>query len=477
MALGTPPKMGEGATVAGPEGAHVHAGGEAAERVPRVRQRHVERVDPADPDVGEDSALLAPVDLGLRPGDHLEPAVQPRQGAVIAGADLGGDPRPGLRDIHLHPLVVAGEAVLGGQPLVDHARPQPDVTAQPGVHHAHERCDRQRLRPLARRRGRRHRRGVRGQVLLDRLPVVPGHPGDLRDTHACLTQRAETTNVHPRLRIQDHVRRSPFGLVCLPADKPKGDQQSQRDRQRLAETQDVRPYTARDVRSYADTCTCPTPRRTSRPSPTRSTRARPNTATGPTSSRRWTTSPAESSTPSTRSESAATQSLYGRPTTAAIRPTGCRPVTRTRSAAYGTDSGGHGAARCSPRLRARTGPRASSAGRARCRPERSATNSCTRSTCSPPWCAPAVAPCRRTARSTGWTCAASCSATPRTPAGTPSYACRATGCRRSSGGNGRSICSSRTTSIPPGPPTAFRTCTTWSGTRARSTRSTSRTPG
>jgi arylsulfatase A-like enzyme len=142
-----------------------------------------------------------------------------------------------------------------------------------------------------------------------------------------------------------------------------------------------------------------------------------------------------------------------------------------------TDFRAHGAAGCSPRWRARTGPRASSAGRARCPRARSATSSCTRSTCSPPWCSPAAAPCRRTARSTGWTCAASCSATPRARAGTPSCACRATGCRRSSGGSGRPTCSSRTTFIRPGAPTTSRTSTTWSGTRVRSTRSTSRTPG
>ena len=49
------------------------------ERVPRVRQRHVERVHLADADVGEQVALVAPVDLGLRAGDDLEPAMHPDQ--------------------------------------------------------------------------------------------------------------------------------------------------------------------------------------------------------------------------------------------------------------------------------------------------------------------------------------------------------------------------------------------------------------
>jgi hypothetical protein len=36
-------------------------------------------------------------------------------------------------------------------------------------------------------------------------------------------QHAETTDVHPGLLIQDHEQRSPFGLVFLAVDEPKGD--------------------------------------------------------------------------------------------------------------------------------------------------------------------------------------------------------------------------------------------------------------
>ena len=60
----------------------------------------------------EDVALVSPVDLGLRARDHLEPAVQPGQRVVVVLGELGRDPRPGLGQEHLHPLVVAGEGVL-----------------------------------------------------------------------------------------------------------------------------------------------------------------------------------------------------------------------------------------------------------------------------------------------------------------------------------------------------------------------------
>ena len=63
----------------------------------------------------QDLAFVAPVDLGLRAGDHLEPAMQPVQ-ARLAVARLG-QPLAGLGDIELDPLVVPVEAVLGDQPL------------------------------------------------------------------------------------------------------------------------------------------------------------------------------------------------------------------------------------------------------------------------------------------------------------------------------------------------------------------------
>lgn len=51
----------------------------------------MERIDVADADVGEEAAFLAPVDLGLRPRQHLEPAMQPLQRIVISVGELGGD--------------------------------------------------------------------------------------------------------------------------------------------------------------------------------------------------------------------------------------------------------------------------------------------------------------------------------------------------------------------------------------------------
>ncbi|WP_349252355.1 hypothetical protein [Streptomyces virginiae] len=96
------------------ERGQVLAGGEAAERVPRTGQDHVERVHLLDPDVGEDAALIAPVDLVLAAGSDFEVAVQPRQ--VLIEAEFGAATRPSLGNIHFHPLVVALEAVLVDQP-------------------------------------------------------------------------------------------------------------------------------------------------------------------------------------------------------------------------------------------------------------------------------------------------------------------------------------------------------------------------
>ena len=207
-----PTEVGERAAVAVEERAQIQAGGETAEAVPREGQRHVEGVHRRHPDVGEQAALLTPVDLPLRTRGHHEPAVQPGQ-PTAGHAEFRFDPRPHLRDVHLHPLVVPVEAVLGDQPLVDHARLQRHVAAQPRLHHPSQRFD---LPRLGSRPGRRRRRAPRRflrEVLLHRLPVMPGHPGDLRDTHTRRAQRAETTQVHPFLRIEDHRGGSPFGLV------------------------------------------------------------------------------------------------------------------------------------------------------------------------------------------------------------------------------------------------------------------------
>ena len=84
--------------------------------------------------MGEDAGLVAPVDLGLRSRDHLEPAVQPRQ---LSGrvTQFGRDPGAGFLQVHLDPLVVAGEPVLPGQPLVDDGALQQHLRAQPRVDH------------------------------------------------------------------------------------------------------------------------------------------------------------------------------------------------------------------------------------------------------------------------------------------------------------------------------------------------------
>ena len=113
-----------------------------------------------------------------------------------------------------------------------------------------------------------------------------------------------------------------------------------------------------------------------------------------------------------------------------------------RWAGSGRASPARGAVATSPRWRAPTAPRASSAGRARCPRARSATSWSTWSTCSPPWRKVAGAevpdrpadrrhghgrlPARRRARS---------------PGATRCCACRATGCRPSSGASGRRTCS------------------------------------
>ena len=81
---------------------------------------------------------------------------------------------------------------------------------------------------------------------------MPGLSGNRRDTHARLIQRAEPTYVHPLLRIQDHRERSLFGLVCLVADKPKGDHHSRQDVTDAPTTLDVRSYPLQEMRPYAD---------------------------------------------------------------------------------------------------------------------------------------------------------------------------------------------------------------------------------
>ena len=71
---------------------------------------------PSAPRRGRAAALIAPVDLGLRAGHHLEASVQPAQRIVTTRLEFGRDPRPGLGQEHLHPLIRAGKAMLGDQP-------------------------------------------------------------------------------------------------------------------------------------------------------------------------------------------------------------------------------------------------------------------------------------------------------------------------------------------------------------------------
>ncbi len=196
-------EVGERPPVARPERRQVLAGREAAERVPRVRQHHVEGVAVRDPGIGEDAVLVTPVDLGLRSRDHLEPAVQPRQ-LRRRVAQLRRDPGPGLLQVHLDPLVVRGEPVLPGQPLVDDGALQQDLRAQPRVDHRGIRRDDLLAPARARRRLRRHGRAVFFQVLLDGPPVKPGLPGDLRESRPRLAQRPEPAQLKPPLRFQYH---------------------------------------------------------------------------------------------------------------------------------------------------------------------------------------------------------------------------------------------------------------------------------
>jgi hypothetical protein len=74
--------------------------------------------------------------------------VQPGQPGQRPGqSQLGGDPRAGLGDIHLDPLIGAREGVLGDEPLVDHRGPQRDVVREPGVDHRLQMLDQPGLRP------------------------------------------------------------------------------------------------------------------------------------------------------------------------------------------------------------------------------------------------------------------------------------------------------------------------------------------
>jgi hypothetical protein len=88
----------------------------------------VEAVDVQRPSLGLDLALVAPVDLGLGASQDLKAPVEP--GRLGLG---DGQASPVLPDIDLNPLVVAGEAMLSDQPLMDHRRLQLRLGSQPSV--------------------------------------------------------------------------------------------------------------------------------------------------------------------------------------------------------------------------------------------------------------------------------------------------------------------------------------------------------
>jgi hypothetical protein len=144
-------EVGERPPVAVPEAAQVLRGGKAAERVARIRQGHVEAEGMQRPRCGRHLTLVAPVDLGLGTSQDLEAPME----AVRLGRRLG-QASPILSDIDLDPLVVAGEAMLGDQPLPDHARLELRLAAQPGVDQVGVRIDQARARSPP---GRRRRRG------------------------------------------------------------------------------------------------------------------------------------------------------------------------------------------------------------------------------------------------------------------------------------------------------------------------------
>ena len=101
--------------------------------------------------MGQQVALVAPVNLRLRTRDDLEAAVQTRQRVVVGLLQRGGDPRPGLGQEHLDPLIVTGEAVIGDQPLMDHGPFQGQIGSQPRLDPLHKRLDQSRLGARSRR--------------------------------------------------------------------------------------------------------------------------------------------------------------------------------------------------------------------------------------------------------------------------------------------------------------------------------------
>jgi hypothetical protein len=170
----------------------------------------VQRVHLGDPEVSQDVAFVAPVDLGLAAGNHLEPAVQlGSESSRPSSARIHG---PGLGDMHLLRLVLTLEAVLIDPPLMNHRRLQPDISPQPGIDHRPQPIDLAGLGARLRWR-RRHKHCLRGQVLLHRPAGMPSLPGDRADTHTRLIQSSKSS-------ITEHDHPS---VASLATDEPKRD--------------------------------------------------------------------------------------------------------------------------------------------------------------------------------------------------------------------------------------------------------------
>ncbi len=181
-------EVGKGRQVTGPERDEVLARDVAAERVTAVGESHGEAVDVEGAVLGVDHPLVAPVHLGLGPGQHREAPVQ-------VGL-LRTDPRAGLGEIHLHALVAVGEAVLGNQALVDHRARETRLLVQPPVDVLGVGLDHLgRVGPPPHRR--RRTRGGCGQVLLRGAVVTARLAGDLRPARTSRLQRPQCSNIHP----------------------------------------------------------------------------------------------------------------------------------------------------------------------------------------------------------------------------------------------------------------------------------------
>src|SRR5512132_2104441 len=114
----------------------------AAERVTRIRQHDVEAEGVQRPARGLDLALVTPVDLRLGASQNLKAPVQ--VGRIGRDADHAF---PVLAHIHLDPLIVAVEPVLGDQPLVDRDRLELRLLGKPAVDEVGVRVDLARAGP------------------------------------------------------------------------------------------------------------------------------------------------------------------------------------------------------------------------------------------------------------------------------------------------------------------------------------------